>query len=293
MRLFVFVIWAFDIRILTEGGFLSATKYVKKKGRPAGVEEIAMRPMRGKKKPKQEESAKWLLTFNDLVTCLMVFFVLVFSLSSIDLLKIKDFLRSFQSGLGVLDAGQRLGIKIVQPHYVEERGELDGTHPTEGERGGQDGEDEAEAKAPEPIQELTIEDLNRIAGITAVQEEGRTRILLEDRLLFASGRADVLPASKSAFEQIVGVIRDVPHEIRVEGHTDNVPISTEAFPSNWELSVARAVNVTKYLIEKEGILPERLCAVGYGETRPLFPNDTPEHRQKNRRVELVMTHSGD
>lgn len=79
--------------------------------------------------------------------------------------------------------------------------------------------------------------------------------------------------------------------VRVEGHTDNVPIFTERFDSNWELSTARAVRIVKYLIQEGNIAPGRLSAVGYGELRPLVQNDTPEHRARNRRVEIVLVKS--
>ncbi|HHW18203.1 MAG TPA: OmpA family protein, partial [Firmicutes bacterium] len=76
--------------------------------------------------------------------------------------------------------------------------------------------------------------------------------------------------------------------IRVEGHTDNWPISTDKFPSNWELSTARATNVVRFLIEEAGIQPERLQAAGYGEYHPIDSNDTPEGRQRNRRVDVIL-----
>ena len=80
--------------------------------------------------------------------------------------------------------------------------------------------------------------------------------------------------------------------MRVEGHTDNIPIQTARFPSNWELSVARAVNVVKYFAEVSNIDPQRLSAVGYGESRPVVANDTPANRMKNRRVEILLITEG-
>lgn len=104
--------------------------------------------------------------------------------------------------------------------------------------------------------------------------------------LFDSGKAELKPEAKELLDKIVPVLKEnYLYSVWVEGHTDNLPIYTEKFPSNWELSAARAINVVKYL-EKRGLKKERLSAVGYGEYRPLLPNDTPEHRAFNRRVEI-------
>ena len=84
------------------------------------------------------------------------------------------------------------------------------------------------------------------------------------------------------------MIQKTSNHVRVEGHTDNVPINTKRFPSNWELSTSRAVNVIKYFIRQRKVKPQRLSAVGYGESKPVFSNDTPENRARNRRVEIVI-----
>lgn len=249
---------------------------------------MRIRPRRPK---KEEESAPWLATFNDLMTNLMVFFVLVFSLSGGDMRKLKDFSGSFQSGLGVLYQGDRLGVKVMQPRYQEDGGGEEGEAalPEEARPGPLDMGAQLGFEVKDPHAQRNLEALNLLKGISATQEDDRTVIVLQDSVLFPSGSADILAASLPVFEKLLRVLLTRPCQIRVEGHTDNIPISTARFPSNWELSVARAVNVAKYLIEKGGISPDRFCAVGYGETRPIVPNDTPVNRQKNRRVELVLT----
>ncbi len=93
-------------------------------------------------------------------------------------------------------------------------------------------------------------------------------------------------------DTIAQAIKKVSYSVRVEGHTDNVPIQTPRFPSNWELSVGRAVNVVKYFAEVSDMNPQRLSAVGYGESRPVVPNDTPLNRAKNRRVEILLITEG-
>ena len=89
-------------------------------------------------------------------------------------------------------------------------------------------------------------------------------------------------------DKVAAVIQNIRNPVRIEGHTDNVPIATRRFPSNWELSTARAVQVLKYFIAAGEIDPSRLSAVGYGEAKPVLPNNTPENRTKNRRVEIVL-----
>jgi chemotaxis protein MotB len=113
-------------------------------------------------------------------------------------------------------------------------------------------------------------------------------ITLQDAILFHSGIAEINSRAYPTLDGIIANIKDMSHPIRIEGHTDDDPIHTGRYPSNWELSTARAVNVLKYFVDKGKTPPERLSAVGYGESRSVFPNDTPEHKAKNRRVEIVV-----
>lgn len=116
-------------------------------------------------------------------------------------------------------------------------------------------------------------------------------IQLNEKILFSSGEAKLTRDAFMALDPIVNVLRDQGYDITVEGHTDNVPIANERFPSNWELSVARAAYVVRYLIS-QGIASDRLKAVGYADTRPLASNDSAEGRRTNRRVTLVIHPKG-
>ena len=106
-------------------------------------------------------------------------------------------------------------------------------------------------------------------------------------VMFDSGSAQIRPEFTPILEKIAEELMKIPNDIRIEGHTDNRPIHTPMFPSNWELSAARATSVLRFLVKK-GIDPSRLSAVGYGEFRPVASNDTPEGRAKNRRVEILI-----
>lgn len=127
--------------------------------------------------------------------------------------------------------------------------------------------------------------------------EGRLRINVASRILFDTGSADLLEEGRLILDKLAKLVKADGHQdIRVEGHTDNVPVGktlASKFPSNWELSACRATSAVRYLRWQGGISPERLSAAGYAETKPVAPNDTEENRAKNRRIEIILTPVGD
>jgi chemotaxis protein MotB len=124
--------------------------------------------------------------------------------------------------------------------------------------------------------------------ITVSSQERGLVISLKDTLLFASGSDQLNPEARKIIKQLGNSLLAIPNHIRVEGHTDNLPIKNARIPSNWELSTLRATTVLHVLQGEVGIPPERLSVSGYGEYRPLASNDTPENRAKNRRVDIVI-----
>lgn len=227
---------------------------------------------------------KWLTTFNDLVTLLMVFFVLLFSLSSIDLQKLKEITSSLQSGLGVLMPGSRtaVGLVGVMPEDVEPA--VVTSHEQKEVVDSRVKMDDGSGKKKSEMAELLAE----ISGVEAVVVETGVMVSVSDALLFESGRAEISPDAHQLLNGIALLLRSEDYPVLAEGHTDNRPISTPRYPSNWELSADRAVRVVKYLHERGGILPWRLSAVGYGESRPKADNSTPKGRAQNRRVEIFI-----
>ncbi|MEK6646448.1 MAG: OmpA family protein [Candidatus Firestonebacteria bacterium] len=127
-----------------------------------------------------------------------------------------------------------------------------------------------------------------------ITEEGLKITFLEkgEKALFESGKAQIRQEAKEVLDKIYGVLAKVENEIVVEGHTDNIPISTTEFKSNWELSTARATSVVRYLIEEKKFPPAHISAIGYGEYRPAVPNDTIEGRSQNRRVVFLVKNLG-
>ena len=225
-------------------------------------------------------STGWLTTFNDLVTLLMVFFVLLFTMSTIDAKKMSDFQYALQSGLGILEQGQRVGIKVRDEQPVNDMSHIK-TQP--------EGPFKSQQKpSMKDIIEKALASLDDSQSIRIFYTKQGARLRFENAILFDFGRAEINPAGFSFLDQISRIIHQIQCPVRIEGHTDNVPIHTKRFPSNWELSTARAVNVVKYFVESCNVKPQRLSAVGYGQSKPLFSNDSDEHRAKNRRVEIVL-----
>lgn len=127
------------------------------------------------------------------------------------------------------------------------------------------------------------------SGIEIIHKEGALDIQLSEKVLFSSGEASFNSRAAAVLRPLLDVLKDTDYTITVEGHTDNIPIYTERFPSNWELSSSRATSVVRYLI-KEGIDPGRLKAVGYADTQPITDNNSAEGRARNRRVTLVISY---
>ncbi len=214
------------------------------------------------------DSMRWLTTFNDMITLLMVFFVLLFSMGSMDTGRFRNFRNGLQSALGVLYEGRHAPVGIIAAPDAKDS--------------------LVAAPAPEGADDDGLDALMNTPGLEAEYTPRGIQLILDDRLLFDSGSADLTPAGRSLLHKVAKVIRPLDRYIRVEGHTDNVPIATRRYPSNWDLSTARAVRVVKYMVLRGGIAPQHLAAAGYGASRPRAANDTAENRLKNRRVEIIL-----
>lgn len=226
--------------------------------------------------------ATWLTTYSDMVTLLMCFFILLFSLSVLNTRKFLAAMASLQGAFGILDAKSSSGI-------------LPG-----GDGLTQGGQEQLEALARETalLEQLLQEFRQKLqqegmGDKVAVELEERGIVFrFSDAVLFDVGSAEIRPDAQPVLVKIGEIIKSVPNLVRVEGHTDNWPISTERFPSNWELSTGRAASVVRFLIERCGVEPARLQAAGYGEYHPIDTNETPEGRQRNRRVDVLLLRTG-
>lgn len=214
----------------------------------------------------------WMMTYGDLVTQILIFFVLLFSISSIDAQKFQAALLSLQGALGFLSGSTPTDLPEIPA-------------------GTEDDMDRRDLEQMLGVQQL-LEQRLQAAGLHASVsldfEERGLVIRFMDTVLFDLGKAAIKPLGRQTLDAMAPTLREIPNQVRIEGHTDNLPIVTAAFPSNWELSTARATNVVRYLIEERGLDPWRLSAAGYGEYRPVAPNDSPANRQLNRRVDIVV-----
>jgi chemotaxis protein MotB len=218
----------------------------------------------------------WLTTYSDMVTLLLCFFVMLFAFSNLDIQKFQEIIGSLQGAFGILDGGAKVlpteGV-LYSPSLTEDYDKLllDIGTVTE---------------MYDKLQAF-IETENLTGSVVLEIEERGIIIRFSDRILFDLGEAQLKPAFVATLDKFIEAIRSWEHPIRVEGHTDYLPINNERFPSNWELSTARASIVVRYFIDK-GIDPLQISAAGYGEYRPIADNSTLEGRARNRRVDVVL-----
>lgn len=221
-------------------------------------------------------SPAWMTTFGDMMTLLLVFFVLLYSFSTMDVEKFKGFISALQNQLGVLEGGQ-----TITPNPNIDAGTM--------------GEDYAQA--PQNIRQIMQElnnyiESNNLGDRVNVENKRKGLVIsLTGEILYELGRAEIREQGQEVLAMISDTLKDIPNDIMIEGHTDNLPIRTDEYPSNWELSTARAVNVIKFLIEERDFDPARLSAAGYSEYRPVAENNTAAGRAANRRIEVVVLNS--
>jgi chemotaxis protein MotB len=225
-------------------------------------------PLHRKKIDSPENLDRWLLTYADLITLLLAFFIVMYSMSQIDNKKfgqVSDALNTvlrggesvlkyredpIKDGHGLLKLGN---LRLVQQRLDERFKEL-----------GREGELQTE-----------------------ITERGLVVHILESAL-FDQGSANLKPRAMELLDLIADQIKDKPNHVRVEGHTDDRPIQTAVYPSNWELSSSRATAVVRYYVGNHAIPPDRISALGFGEYRPIVPNTSVENRARNRRVDVVI-----
>ena len=224
-----------------------------------------------------DENTGWIVTFSDLMTLLLVFFVLMYSISTLNEAKFKKAMASIQVSLGEKAPPIRL-LNLVKgdPEKIKAVSleNLSGLRSRE----------------IDMLQRIKtfIEDRGLGKNIEVFLDSGKVTIRITGTVLFKSGVAMLNTKGGPVMDEISEIIHEFEDfRINIKGYTDNVVIATRQFPSNWELSAVRATTVLRHLIEK-GINAERLTATGYADLLPLAPNDTEENRQKNRRVEFVL-----
>lgn len=203
----------------------------------------------------------WLIIFSDITTNLMLFFLMLFSMTRMTAAEKEMVVSGMES--------------TVVKQSAREQAELERM-----------AKKEREDEAVRMLQNAVTE--GKLAGKAAITVNDKAvQIALNPESFFSLGSAKLNPSTMLSLEALVELIRDFPNDIIIEGHTDTTPVRGGAYRSNWELSVARAVSVVNFFIAS-GIDPRQLIAAGYGEYHPAYPNDTEANRAKNRRIEITI-----
>lgn len=245
--------------------------------------------MSRRKKAKKIESGggNWLTTFSDLMSLLLTFFILLFSMSSVNNEKFNVMSASLQGAL----VGEAGGGAILEGNGIS----LEST----GSGNGKNLDASATANdnnIPEEVTKMYEEALKIIEQegiseqITVTSDQDGVYLDIQESILFDSGKATISNIGKETLVSLGELLDLSNNDIIVEGFTDNVPIGRADYNTNWELSADRAMGVVRFLAEQRRIDPSRLSGRGYGEFNPVAPNDTPENRAKNRRVNIVLVY---
>ena len=232
---------------------------------------------------EEKHDERWLVSYADFITLLMVLFVILYSMGQIDVKKYRTLAESMRSAFTVGGPAQVIDSQINQAGGTSE----DGTSKPIVVPGIPEGPTQSEEVAGELTNMLASQNLGSAVSVQT-NVEG-VLISLSERLVFQEGQSELPPEAYPVLDTIVEMLRPISNKVRLTGHTSNLPSSSGSYPSNWELSLARAMSVARYMINA-GLMPERFIVSGQGEYAPLFPNDTPEHQALNARVEIIIVY---
>jgi chemotaxis protein MotB len=250
-----------------------------------------------------DNEERWLLTYADMITLLMALFMVMFSIANVNKAKLETLSQSLQEAF----SGKILpGGKSIQQNGAQEKPQTPSPTPpipaitplvSEASR------QQAQAKAQQEQDDFirikhNVDQYAKSHGLNAklqstITQRGLVIRLLTDKVLFDSGQAQLKPQAGPLLTQVAHLLRLAPgHDVMVEGHTDNVPIRGSVYPTNWELSTARASRVVRFMVD-HGANTMRMGASGYAALHPIASNTTPGGRSRNRRVEIVLLRSKD
>jgi len=223
---------------------------------------------------------RWLLTYADMITLLMAFFIMLYSMSILNLNRFREVAVSIRSGFAGLVEGQGQSVLGSSGQFSVR------PSPIVGESTG------VPWQAMRRVQNLIKEEkLQKLVKLRK-DERGLVISLVTDKLIFTKGQADLSPTAMKILDVIADALKESPNQISVEGHTCDLPIVSDKYSSNWHLSATRAANVVCYLIEGKGIPAERLSVAGYADSKPLVPNTNESNRALNRRVDIILLNAG-
>ena len=251
---------------------------------------------KGHGEEEHENLERWLITYADMITLLVAFFIMMYAMSVVNKGKFAALAVSVRTGFGGPILRALPDVLNLREHTIQNPGAIEaadfelmslaehfikknvakGTDFREPSKTGEKGS-EGGGGAVELAEQVEV----------VARDKDMVVRLAAGPLLFPLGSAELTAGCKKILDAVADLLAYIPNDVRIEGHTCDLPIHTARYPSNWELSAQRAINVLTYLVRK-GINPERLSAVGYADTRPIVPNIDEEHRRKNRRVDIVV-----
>jgi len=266
-----------------------------------------------------EDTAKWLSTFNDLMTLLLTFFVLILSMSSLNAAKIKDLQADLIDALGVMELGKPEQDAIIEQLFsLEDIGRKQKIIKTvkKLKKKRIQIKDYVAAEIPPELQlkeftalkqegikeyneqEIIFKQFEKLIdenffepGISVIKRERGIVLRFNEKVLFSPGMAKIKESSYKTLGKITSIILKTSLKISIEGHTDSTSVNKKLFASNWELSMIRALNVLDFYVNEAGVNPDKLYVTGFADSLPVENNNTEKNRAENRRIELVFTKS--
>ena len=242
---------------------------------------------RKKAHEKEANHERWLVSYADFITLLFAVFVTLYAMSQTDKKKVEEVVASMRDSFGytispaakpsVIDSGSMSVIPAMRK-----------SAPNASKHGTKSKGGEKDFKATKASIEAYLMKARAQDKVSVTINQRGLVVSLKEAGFFDSGSATLRQSSYTLLNDVMESLSSYSNGIRVEGHTDNVPISSHAFPSNWELSTSRATNVVEYLTKQDDVDPGNISATGYGEYRPVADNSSEEGRRKNRRVDLVL-----
>jgi chemotaxis protein MotB len=212
---------------------------------------------------EEHDRDRYIITYADLITLLLGLFIILYASSNIDVVKYQKMMAAMGNFFGSNYKNEVINIS----HEAVK------------------GKDILSLK--EKVNDL-VNKYNLGTSVKLVETDRGVVLRILDDILFKSGNSDLQDYSKIILTNVAKVLKQIPYDVRIEGHTDNIPINTLAFPSNWHLSVSRATNAAYYLMMNDGLPQDRVTIVGYSEYKPVDTNNTPEGRANNRRVDIEI-----
>jgi chemotaxis protein MotB len=239
-----------------------------------------------KEEHEEHHDERWLVSYADFITLLMVLFVVLYSMGQVNVEKYKQLAESMRTAFSLGGAAEVVDSQINQAGGTSE----DGTSKPIVVPGIPEGPTQSEEVAGQLTSMLSTQNLgNQVSVQTNI--EG-VLISLSERLIFKNDQVELPAEALQVLDTIAEMLGPISNKVRLVGHTNNSPSTNPAYPTNWELSLARATTVAKYLINA-GLAPERFIISGQGEYAPVFPNDTDQHKEMNARVEIIIIYKID